>query len=53
MRPALRFAACLLLGSLWLGSVFGLDFERMKQSLMMRFGPAPIVLFSEWQNMLA
>lgn len=53
MRPALRFATCLLLGSLWLGSVFGLDFERMKQSLMMRFGPAPIVLFNEWQNMLA
>jgi len=31
---------------------FGLDFERMQQSLMTRFGPGPITIFREWQQLL-
>jgi predicted transglutaminase-like cysteine proteinase len=32
---------------------FGTDFERLQQSLISRFGPAPVQLFREWQSMLA
>lgn len=31
---------------------FGLDFDRLQQSLISRFGPSPIPLFKEWQKML-
>lgn len=47
-----RVPLLLLLVGLSLGGAFALEFERMKQSLMMRFGPAPIVLFNEWQQLL-
>jgi predicted transglutaminase-like cysteine proteinase len=32
--------------------VFGTDFDRLQQSLMSRFGPAPMQLFKEWEQML-
>jgi predicted transglutaminase-like cysteine proteinase len=32
--------------------VFGLDFERMQQSLISRFGPGPVTVFREWQQLL-
>ena len=33
--------------------VFGLDFERLQQSLISRFGPASMPLFKEWQRLLS
>lgn len=32
--------------------VFGLDFDRLQQALIIRFGPGPITLFQEWQQLL-
>ena len=33
--------------------VFSLDFDRMQQSLMARFGPGPITVLREWQQLLS
>lgn len=32
--------------------VFGLDFERLQESLSARFGPASILIFKEWEKLL-
>jgi len=46
--------ACLLLtvGLSGFFPVFGLDFDRLQQSLMTRFGPGPVTMFREWQQLL-
>jgi predicted transglutaminase-like cysteine proteinase len=46
---ALIFAATLL--GFQAGAA--LDFDRLQQSLVARFGPSPTVLFGEWRQMLA
>lgn len=35
-----------------LAPVFGLDFDRLQQSLVSRFGPAPMMIFKDWQRLL-
>ncbi|MDP3539337.1 MAG: transglutaminase-like cysteine peptidase [Azonexus sp.] len=41
------------LGLLGLSAAFGLDFERLQQGLISRFGPGPAVLFTDWQRLLS
>lgn len=43
----------LALGLSTLFPVFGLDFERLQQSLTTRFGLGPITVFREWQQLLS
>lgn len=45
-------ASLAVLAVLSLSSVFGTDFDRLQQSLISRFGPAPVQIFKEWQRML-
>lgn len=33
--------------------MFGLDFDRLQQSLITRFGPGPVIIFKEWQQLLS
>lgn len=44
--------ALALITMLVFAPVFGTDFDRLQQSLMSRFGPAPMQLFKEWEHML-
>ena len=46
---ALFAAACLLC----LQAGAGLDFDRLQQNLISRFGPGPAPLFADWRQMLA
>ena len=34
-------------------TAFGLDFERLQQALVSRFGPGPAVLFTDWQQLVS
>ncbi|MGL4603149.1 MAG: transglutaminase-like cysteine peptidase [Iodobacter sp.] len=44
---------CLLVGvSLTLHAASGLDFERLKKSLVQRWGQNPVRLFNDWQTLL-
>jgi predicted transglutaminase-like cysteine proteinase len=38
---------------LGLSTALGLDFERLQQALISRFGPGPVPLFSEWRRVLS
>lgn len=53
--PRLLAVAALIgaLGLLGLETAFGLDFDRLQQALLSRFGPSQAVLLSDWQKMLA
>lgn len=49
-RPSL--ITLLLLAWIGLGSAFGLDFERLRDTLLARHGQEPLALFEDWQRML-
>ncbi|WP_298398108.1 transglutaminase-like cysteine peptidase [uncultured Azonexus sp.] len=49
-RPGL--ITLLLLAWIGLGSAFGLDFERLRDTLLARHGQEPLALFEDWQRML-
>lgn len=52
MRPFLYLLCLLILAVTGSRFALGLDFERMQQSLLDRFGPGPSVLFSQWRTLL-
>lgn len=45
-------SSLLALGLTALFPVFGLDFDKVQQSVMSRFGPGPTTVFREWQQLL-
>lgn len=52
MPRRLHVPLLLLLAWLGLGAAFGLDFQRLHDSLTARFGNGPEALFADWRQML-
>lgn len=50
MRRLLLILCTGILGTCALLPALGLDFDQLQQSLMSRFGPAPVSLFRDWQR---
>lgn len=42
----------MLVGTMNFAPLFGVDYGRLEQSLVSRFGPAPMMIFRDWQHLL-